>query len=76
MPIRAGSTSGWACEDVEGAGEVPQVLGERVPAPHDLVDQVGVAAVVIRRVPVGTLAEAAQVRGQHHDSRAGPAAAA
>jgi len=34
-------------EDVEGAGAVPQVLGERVPPGHDLVDQIGVAGVVV-----------------------------
>ena len=72
MPIRAGSTSGWASSTSRAAGQVPEVLGQWIPAPHHLVDQIGVAAVVVGRVPVGALSEAAQVGRQHHDGPAGP----
>ena len=58
-------------EHVEGPGQVPQVLGQRVPSAHHLVDQVGVAGVVVVGVPVGPLAEAPQVRRQHHVTPAG-----
>ncbi len=58
-------------QHVEGPGQVPEVLGQRIPPPHDLVDQVGVAGVVVLGVPVGPLAEAPEVRGQDHMPPAG-----
>ena len=52
-------------QHVEAAPQVPDVLGQRVPARHGGVDQVGVARVVVLGVPVEALAEAAQVGRQH-----------
>ena len=57
---------GMVLEDVEAPGHVPQVLGERVLPGHHGVDQVGVTAVVVGRVPVGPLAETAEVGGEDH----------
>ena len=63
--MRTGSTRGWSAS-TSRPHEVPEVLGERAPAGHDLVHEVGVTGVVVLGVPVQALAEAAQVRGQHH----------
>ena len=71
MPIRSGSTSGCSSQHVEAATQVPDVLGQRVPARHGGVDEVGVARVVVLGVPVQALAEAAQVRRQHDIAPAG-----
>ena len=51
-------------EHIEAAGEVPDVLAQRVPPGHDGMDQVGVAGVVVLGVPVLALTEAAQVGRQ------------
>jgi carbon monoxide dehydrogenase subunit G len=53
-------------EDVETAGQVPEVLGQRALPGHDGVDEVGVTDVVVGRVPVGPLSEAAEIGGEHH----------
>ena len=65
MPMRAGSTSGWASRTSRAAGQVPQVLGQRAEPRHHGVDEVGVAGVVVVGVPVEALAEAPQVGGEH-----------
>ena len=52
-------------QEVETAPEVPDVLRQRVPPCHDRVHEVGVARVVVLRVPVQPLAETAQVGRQH-----------
>ena len=63
--MRSGVDEGMGLEDVEGACQVPQVLGEGLTPGHHGVDQVGVAGVVVVGVPVEPLAEAAQVGGEH-----------
>ena len=66
MPRRAGSTSGCCSSTSRQRPQVPDVLGQRVPPRHGGVHEVGVAGVVVLGVPVEPLAEAAQVRRQHH----------
>src|ERR1700758_510414 len=57
-------------QDVERASHVPKILGERVPARHYRMDEVGVARIVRPRQLVEALAEAAQIRSQHDVSPA------
>ena len=64
--MRSGSTSGCCSSTSRRAGEIPEVLRERVRAGGDRVHEVEVAAVLVGRVPVGPFAEAAQV-GREHD---------
>ena len=65
MPMRAGSTRGWCSSTSRERARSHRFWVSGRPPAHHLVDQVGVAAVVVRRVPVGPLAEAAKVGGQH-----------
>jgi hypothetical protein len=65
-PDAVGVDQRMLLEDVEGAGEIPQILRERVRAGGDRVDEVEVAAVLVGWVPVGAFAEAPQVGREHH----------
>ena len=72
-PRRAGSTRGCSDEHVEAAGQVPEVLGQRSPPAHELVDQVGVAGVVVGRVPVRAARRSTAGPARAPRGRGGPA---
>ena len=65
MPEPVGVDERMLGEHVETAREIPQVQREHVEAEHRRVHLRVVAVVDVRRVPVGALAEAAQVRREH-----------
>ena len=60
-------------QHVEAAGEVPEVLRERVGAGGDRVHEVEVAPVLVGRQPIGPFPEVAEVGRQHHVPELGEA---
>ena len=71
--MRSGSTSGCCSSTSSAAGEVPEVLRERVGAGGDRVHEVEVAPVLVGRQPIGPFPEVAEVGRQHHVPELGEA---